>query len=269
MLSFDCTSWRAGTNASVMPSANAAFGGRVANPTAIAEDITSEDAGGEPPDAIPGADVWKARSEADIKAYFAATKIAYFEYVNAYSEYAGHVTTQYRQSSRRHLRSQIAITALTAVLTIVNVLAAATAGTVRTVLTVSAACMAALLTALGTIFTLQRFGERANGFREARELLLDQYSLGNFDWRSLVEPHGETAEGCARASKLCRQMARADCVLRQRIKRLIEGEAKPRPCAYHPDTANLNPPRATESEDRIECRHRRKRMCTNQSAGFR
>lgn len=101
-------------------------------------------------------------------------------------------------------------------------------------LSAAAAFWAVALTIASNIENFQNRGERATGFRESRDLLLNRYREYYFKWFYYVEAHGRTPKACMNAARLYHQLVDSDQELRQKLKQLTEvhprrgGEAGPR-----------------------------------------
>jgi hypothetical protein len=84
-----------------------------------------------------------------------------------------------------------------------------------------AALYAGFLTVAGNVGNFLNSGEKAQGFRESRDLLLDLYREYCFKWFYYVDAYGSnSAMACFNAGRLYRQLVDTDRGLRQKLKQL-------------------------------------------------
>jgi hypothetical protein len=94
------------------------------------------------------------------------------------------------------------------------------------VLNAIAALYAGALTVAGNVENLYNKGEKAAGFRESRELLLNRYREYCFKWFYYVEAYGKSGKACMNAGRLYRQLVDSDQELRQKVKQLTEVQGR-------------------------------------------
>ena len=73
-----------------------------------------------------------------------------------------------------------------------------------------AALFAGGLTVAGNVENFFNKGEKAAGFRESRDLLLNRYREYCFKWLFYVEAYGKTGKACMNAGRLYRQLVGSD-----------------------------------------------------------
>jgi hypothetical protein len=117
-------------------------------------------------------------------------------------------------------------------LTLINVLAAVQLHGpqwIPTLLSAVAAVYAACLTVAGSVEYFYNWSDRARGFRESRELLLNQFREYSSKWVYYVEAYGKTPKACTNAGQLYRELVDSDQDLRQKLKELTEVQERGKP----------------------------------------
>ena len=187
---------------------------------------------------------WEAQPKEHMALYLGQIKADYFAIVLDYQKQADRTVEQYRTLMAANLKWRRRMIIATGVLAAINVCAAVNllnieipfgAGanaykvSLPAVLSAVAALYAGALTVVGNIENLGRRAERAMGFREAREILLDQYWEYYFLWYRYVESRGLSSAACENAGQLCKQLVEADCALRKKLKQFTEVPAQSSP----------------------------------------
>jgi len=184
---------------------------------------------------------WGSQPPQYMALYLGQLKADYFAIVEDYVAQADRAVEQYRVLMASNLRWRRSMIIATGMLAAINVCAAlnllnldipfgSSANpyklSIPAVLNAIAALYAGALTVAGNIENLGRKAEKAIGFREARDLLLDQYWDYYFKWYRYAEPYGVSATACVNASRLCKQLIESDSALRKRLKQLTETPAQ-------------------------------------------
>lgn len=188
----------------------------------------------------PAPEDWAKHPADIIERYYAQAESDFFQIVNDYLDQANRAAQRYRELSKSHSRWRFWTIVATGGLALINACAAfdlfqmplskpnvqGVQVTLPAVLNVIAAIYAGALTVSGNLENFFNAGEKATGFRESRDLLLNRYREYSFKWFFYVEAHGKTAKACANAGRLYRQLVDSDCELRQKIKQLTEVHAR-------------------------------------------
>ena len=115
----------------------------------------------------------------------------------------------------------------TGILALINILAASKDLKVyATAAALVAAAFAVLLAILGNLESFSNCLEKAQAFRESRELFLDVAREFDRRWDIYVRPLTDTPEACVNAAELYRQVVAKDRDLRAKFKELTKTEAR-------------------------------------------
>jgi hypothetical protein len=154
---------------------------------------------------------------------------------NTYSEYAAligeivttsdHCVDKYEQFMRAHVRWRWAVIISTGFIALLNIMVTHSsainpkpwwAGS----LSVTASVFAVLVTIVATLEGFTNSAERAQGYRESREMFVDVSREFTAAWDNFVEPLKDGPEACANAAELHKRLIAADRELRARFKNL-------------------------------------------------
>ena len=91
---------------------------------------------------------------------------------------------------------------------------------------IAAAVLAVTLAILANLESFSNSFEKAQGYRESRELFLDVAREFDRRWDVYVRSLGDSPEACVNAAELYRQIAARDRELRAKFKELTKTEAK-------------------------------------------
>lgn len=161
----------------------------------------------------------------------------YVANIKEYRQLANASVDNYHKNRESHIRWRKKIVVLTGVLAIVNLIIAYAAGIdeldafpridviVKQGIPLGAAVFAAVIAILSNLENLYKFPDRAQGFRDAREILLDAAVELETDWFTDVKPFRDTPEAVQRAILLLKRAAKRDSEVRAQVKELT---AKPR-----------------------------------------
>jgi len=87
-------------------------------------------------------------------------------------------------------------------------------------LSLAASVWAVVVTIVATLEGFTNAADRAQGYRESREIFVDVSREFTAAWDTFVEPLRDSPEACANASELLRRLIAADHELRARFKNL-------------------------------------------------
>jgi hypothetical protein len=169
---------------------------------------------------------WAEQSPEVLEQNYQQAEADYFDIVDDYLAQANLATERYKESSNSHARWRFWMIVATGVLAVLNTFAAlkliGDSKTLSIWLSAAAAVYAVILTIAGNIEGFRNRGEKAAGFRESRDLLLDKYREYYFKWFYYVESYGKGPRASINAARLYRELVVADQELRQKLKQLTE-----------------------------------------------
>jgi hypothetical protein len=184
----------------------------------------------------PTVEDWQSQTSATLEQYYAQAESDFFRIVDDYLVQANLAAERYKQFSRSHARWRLWTIIATGALAAINVCAAFDilniplnadeSITLPKVLNAVAALYAGCLTVFGNVENFFNKGEKAAGFRESRDLLLNLYREYCFDWFYYVEAYGKTPRACVNAGRLYQQLVDRDQELRQKLKQLTEVQGR-------------------------------------------
>ncbi|HKF07639.1 MAG TPA: hypothetical protein VKB89_02820 [Xanthobacteraceae bacterium] len=183
----------------------------------------------------PSLEDWEGQDPQTVAQYYAQTESDFFSIVDSYRQLANEAVANYRDAARSHGRWRFWMIIAGGILTLINVLAAVQLlketgpQWIPTLLSAVAAVYAACLTVAGNVEYFYNWSDRAAGFRESRELLLNQFREYSSKWVYYVEAYGKTPKACANAGQLYRELVDSDQDLRQKLKELtlVQERGKP------------------------------------------
>jgi len=164
-------------------------------------------------------------SESRIK-YLQDLNERYQGFLDEFYSCANQCVESYLQYSNRHTAWRRRIIIGTGLVAIVNLLAAYKGFPtwVGEWMPLLAAVCAVSLGILANLESFYACSERANAYRESRDLFLDAARESNRLWDAYVRPLGESATACVNASELYRKIVSKDQELRVKIKELTKAE---------------------------------------------
>jgi hypothetical protein len=181
----------------------------------------------------PSLEDWERQDPQTVAQYYAQTESDFFSIVDSYRQLANEAVASYRDANRRHGQWRFWIIIAGGMLTLINVLAAVQLlkdpQWIPPLLSAVAAVYAACLTVAGSVEYFYNWSDRATGFRESRELLLNQFREYSSKWVYYVEAYGKTPKACANAGQLYRELVDSDQDLRQKLKELTEVQERGKP----------------------------------------
>jgi hypothetical protein len=151
----------------------------------------------------------------------------YHDILNELYNSANLCVERYKQFSNAHKYWRRTLIVGTGVLAIINLIASNKELQVYShAISLSAAAFAVVLAILANLESFSNSLEKAQAFRESRDLFLDVAREFDRRWDIYVRPLGETPEACVNASELYRQVVAKDRDLRSKFKELTKIEAK-------------------------------------------
>jgi hypothetical protein len=136
---------------------------------------------------------------------------------------------RYQSLSRLHWHWRRAVIIGTGIVALANLFTAHKAGDPKNLSTNPALIAAVLAVVLTIIVNLESFVnalDRAQSYRESRELFLDVAREFDRRWDIYVRPLGDNPEACLNASELYRQLVAKDRELRTKFKELTKTDSK-------------------------------------------
>jgi hypothetical protein len=187
---------------------------------------------GEPGSALIDVEskTWVGMKPEERSAFIGALNTSYHRYVDEFYERANECVERYDRASSRHGLWRRLIIICTGVVAVVNLFAANLGVTnwiadkthestsSSNILPLAAAVAALFLTVLANLESFYNFADRAQGYRESRELFLDAAREAQRVWEVYVEPLGSDAEACNNAVELYRRVVAIDRELRSTYK---------------------------------------------------
>jgi hypothetical protein len=175
----------------------------------------------------PSLEDWEGQDHKRLAQYYAQTQSDFWYIVDGYRNQANDAVAAYRDAARSHGEWRFWMIIATGILALINVLAAVQAlkegpQWIPALLSAVAAVYAGCLTVAGNVESFLNWSERAVGFRESRELLLNKYREYSSKWVYYVEAFGITPKACVNAGQLYRELVDSDQDARQKLKQLIE-----------------------------------------------
>jgi hypothetical protein len=152
----------------------------------------------------------------------------YHQLLNEVYNSANVCVDRYQSLSRTHTFWRRLVIIGTGVVALANLIAAYKVGDTKVFVygPLVAAVLAVVLTILANLESLLNALERAQAYRESRELFLDVAREFDRRWDIYVRPLGENPEACLNASELYRQLVAKDRELRAKFKELTKTEGK-------------------------------------------
>jgi hypothetical protein len=135
---------------------------------------------------------------------------------------------RYQSFSKAHANWRRTLIIGTGLLAVVNLFAANKyiQDHTHNVVAVCAATFSVLLAILANLESFSNSHEKAQAYRESRELFLDVAREFDRRWDIYVRPLGESPEACVNAAELYRQVLVRDRELRAKLKELTKTEAR-------------------------------------------
>jgi hypothetical protein len=165
---------------------------------------------------------WENLSPDQRAAFLLEANSEFTERINELATSANLCVERYKEFSSKHRWWKSALILLSGIVAILNLLATTKASAEWTYhpFPLLAAVAAVLLTIVANFDSFYNFGERAQVYREARELFVDARRQLAIDWDSSVRPLGDLPEACRNADEMYRRCIAIDRELRARFRKL-------------------------------------------------
>jgi hypothetical protein len=152
----------------------------------------------------------------------------YYQYLDELYTAANLCVERYQSYSTQNIRWRRKLIVGTGVVAIINLLAAnkTVAQQSWNVVPISAAIAAVILTILANLESYYNYANRAQAYRESRELFLDAAREFERAWNVFVRPFGDGPEAWANAVELYKRIVAKDRELRSTFKELTKTEKK-------------------------------------------
>jgi hypothetical protein len=172
--------------------------------------------------------MWTAISSEMRKEQLQGLNDRYHDILNELYTSANLCVDRYQTFSKAHTRWRWTLILGTGCIAIVNLIAAHKLIQEKTggLFAIGAAVLAVILAILANLESFSNSLEKAQGYRESRELFLDVAREFDRRWDVYVRPWSDAAEACLNATELYRQIAVRDRELRAKFKELTKTEAR-------------------------------------------
>jgi len=183
----------------------------------------------------PSLEDWQSQDPQTIETYYEQTEAEFFNIVDSYRLQANEAVAFYRDAVQSHVRWRFWMIIAIGILALINVLATLqflsekSPAWIPALLSAVAAVYAGCLAVAGNVESFYNWLDRADTFREQRELLLNRFREYTSKWVYYVQAYGKTPKACVNAGQLYRELVDSDQDLRQKLKQLTEvpGRGKP------------------------------------------
>jgi len=172
--------------------------------------------------AIKWAELPPERRQEFIERTFAEYQIL----IREVAETSNRCVSTYERFMRAHTVWRWIVIISTGTIALVNILSShlsqglATPSKLSIDVSVGASVFAVMVTIVATLEGFTNAAERAQAYRESREMFVDVWREFAAAWETYVLPLKDTAEACANAAELHRRLIAADRELRARFKNL-------------------------------------------------
>jgi hypothetical protein len=172
---------------------------------------------------------WETLEADQRERFLTQTWKEYTYLVNELMETSNDCVDKFQQYSRLHVRWRWTVIICTGVIALLNVGVSTSnsssvnhSGASVQWLSVLASLFAVAVTILATLEGFTNAAERAQGYREAREIFIDICREFSSAWETYVDPLQQSAEACSNAAELHRRLITADREARSRFKDLTK-----------------------------------------------
>jgi hypothetical protein len=171
-----------------------------------------------------GAETWTGMNQEERFAFLETLDANYHRYVDEFYQLANDCVDRYDSASSHHNSWRRRIIVGTGIVAIINLLAAnhSLSQWSNNILPISAAIAALGLTVLANLESFYNFADRAQAYRESRELFLDAAREFQRVWDVYVQPFGSEPHACANGVELYRRVVSNDRELRSKFKELTK-----------------------------------------------
>jgi hypothetical protein len=167
---------------------------------------------------------WAERPVEERRKYLERTLTEYTGLVNELTDSSNSCLDKYEHFVKSHVVWRWAVILSTGTIALLNILvthSSASPGSIWSArLSLGASAFAVCVTILATLEGFTNAAERAQGYRESREMFVDVSRDFAAAWETYVSPLQDSAEACANAWELHKRLIAADRELRARFKNL-------------------------------------------------
>lgn len=167
---------------------------------------------------------WQKQSRQDCEAYLEFVKAEKDYILKEFLDSSNDYAILHSKSQKKYTCWRMSIICMTATVAALNILATMRiSGELKLVAWISilAAVVATLLAMVVNIENLMNYSQRANNFRESRELYLTHYRSFREYWTTQVIAYGPSAIACSNASLLYRRLVSVDKEAREFVKKMM------------------------------------------------
>lgn len=164
---------------------------------------------------------WEALDPQQRERFLTRTQEEYQYLVNELFQTSNDCVTKFQRNLRLHVRWRWTVIICTGVIALLNVGVSFAGASVKW-LSLVTSLFAVAVTVLATLEGFTNAAERAQAYRESREIFIDigrDFAAG---WETYVNPLEQSAEACSNAAELHHRLIAADSEVRSRFKDLTK-----------------------------------------------
>lgn len=167
---------------------------------------------------------WECLGSDQRERFLTRTQEEYTYLVNELFQTSNDCVDKFRQFSLRHVCWRWTVIICTGVIALLNVgVSFSTETNPMRWLRVVTSLFAVTVTILATLEGFTNAAERAQAYRESRDIFVDIGREFAAAWETYVDPLQQSAEACSNAAELHRRLIAADSEVRSRFKDLTKG----------------------------------------------
>ena len=173
---------------------------------------------------------WESRSQEERRHYYMQIDSNYHTIVDEFFNLADDSVDRFQVFSKSNTNWRWAITILAGMLAILNVVVAYTAKSTNIwleQLPLMAAVFASIIAIVTNLENLNKYGDRAQAYREVREVLLNAAREYEMLWHIYVRPFSDSPQACINAAKIYKQIVSKDQEIRGQTKELTKTRRTP------------------------------------------
>ena len=173
---------------------------------------------------------WANQSQKDRRHYYSQIDLNYHTIADEFFKLADMSVDRFSEFTKSHITWRRWVTILTGGLVILNLIAAYTVGSTNPWLKhlpLVAAIFAAIISIYCNLENLYKYAERAQAYREVREILLSAAREYEMLWHVYVRPFSDSPMACVNAAKIYRQIVEKDQEIRGQAKELTKIKRTP------------------------------------------
>jgi hypothetical protein len=173
---------------------------------------------------------WASRTQKERRHYYSQIDLNYHTIVDEFFKSADNSVDKFRSFTKSHVKWRWLITILAGVLATLNIIVAYTAKLDDVVwlkylqLPLVAAVFASIIAIVSNLENLNHYADRAQAYREIREMALNAAREYEMFWHIYVRPFSDSPKACVNAVKLYRQVIEKDEEIRGQTKELTKAK---------------------------------------------